>query len=189
MTEELFDVVDQNDKPTGRKMNKEAVHADGTLHRCVAVFVFDDQDNLYLQNHWSGMLDHTVGGHVSAGEDYLPAAIREMEEEIGLKNIEIKTIATSLYSDEQFNPSVQKTRQRHMFGVFECQAPTGWKFKPTEEVDSIFPQSLKETVSQMNTNPTKFTPGFINTMAEYLKVKKLAYELDVKKCRQNWGKI
>jgi isopentenyl-diphosphate Delta-isomerase len=187
MSEELFDVVDESDQPTGRKMNKQAVHSDGTLHRCIAVYVFDQDGDLYIQNHHSGLYDHTVGGHVSAGEDYLPAAVRETEEEIGIKNAKLKTIATSLYSGEMFSPAKQKTRQRHMFGIFEYYAPNGWQFEPNEEVESIFRQSLEKTIEQMNANPGKFTPGFINTMAKFIKVKNLPYKFDVKRARENWG--
>jgi len=188
MSEELFDVVDGNDKPTGIKLNKESVHQDGTLHRCIAVYVFDANGDLLIQNHHSGFYDHTVGGHVSAGEDYLPAAIRETEEEIGLKNANLQTIITSLYSDEQFNPAKQKSRQRHMFGIFEAHVPAGWKFEPNQEVESIFAQSLEQTIDQMNKNPGLFTPGFINTMAEFIKLKHLPYELDVDRARKNWGR-
>jgi isopentenyl-diphosphate Delta-isomerase len=188
VSEELFDVVDEQDKPTGQKMTKAAVHADATLHRCIAVYVFDDKGNLYIQNHHSGLYDHTVGGHVSAGEDYLPAAIRETEEEIGVKNARLKTIATGLYSDEQFNPAKQKSRQRHMFGIFELSMPAGWTFEPNEEVESIFPQSMEKTVEQMNTDPSRFTPGFINTMATFLKLNNLSYRLDLKQARGNWGR-
>jgi isopentenyl-diphosphate delta-isomerase len=189
VTEELFDVVDENDRPTGRKMNKPAVHSDGTLHRCIAVYVFDDDGNLFIQNHHSGLYDHTVGGHVSAGEDYLPAAIRETKEEIGIKNAKLKTVATSLYSDEMFNPAKQKTEQRHMFGIFEYDAPRGWQFEPNEEVESLFKQSLEKTIEQMGTDPGKFTPGFINTMAKFIEVKNLPYKFDLNRARENWGKL
>lgn len=188
MTEELFDVVDENDQPTGQKLTKEQVHTDGTLHRCATVYVFNSDRELYIQNHHSGLYDHTVGGHVSAGEDYLPAAIRETEEEIGIKNASLKTIVTGLYSDEQFNPAKQKTRQRHMFGIFEFKVPAGWQFEPNEEVESIFPLPLEEVVGQMNKQPGKFTPGFINTMAAYLKLRGLPYELNHQKAIENWGK-
>ena len=187
-TEELFDVVDGNDQPTGEKKTKPEVHSDGTLHRCVAVYVFDTDGNLLIQNHHSGLYDHTVGGHVSAGEDYLSAAVRETEEEIGVKDANLKTITTGLFSDEQFNPEKQKSRQRHMFGIFELKVPQGWKFEPNEEVESIFAQPLEETVAQMNSSPGRFTPGFINTMAEFLRLQNLPYKLNHKAARQNWGR-
>ena len=169
-------------------MTKAVVHADATLHRCIAVYVFDSDGNLLIQNHHSGLYDHTVGGHVSAGEDYLPAAIRETEEEIGLKDAKLKTVITGLYSDEQFNPEKQKSRQRHMFGIFEADVQAGWKFEPNEEVESIFAQPLGEVVQQMDNNPGKFTPGFINTMTAYLDIKNLPYKLNLEKARKNWGR-
>jgi hypothetical protein len=41
----------------------------------------------------------------------------------------------------------------------------------------------------MNEAPSKFTPGFINTMAKYLEVKNLPYELGISSIRQNWGAL
>ncbi|HET9850361.1 MAG TPA: methyltransferase domain-containing protein [Candidatus Saccharimonadales bacterium] len=185
---ELFDIVDEHDQPTGQTVDRQTAHANAILHRCVAVYVFDKNGNLYIQDHHSGLFDHTVGGHVSAGEDYLPSAIREMAEEIGINDITLTKVITGLYSDEQFNPEVQQTRQRHMFGIFEAQAPAGWRFKPNEEVSGLTARPLKEVVDDMNAKPSDFTPGFINTMAKYLELKSSPFKLDVETCRKNWGR-
>src|SRR5581483_313616 len=111
---EYFDVVDMQDRPIGKKTTYKESHANGILHRCVAVFVFDKNGLLYVQKR-KGItphLDHTVGGHVSAGEEYSTAAVREAEEEVGLTE-KLNPVVTSLYSDETCNP---KFKVRHIFG-------------------------------------------------------------------------
>lgn len=161
---EQFDVVDLNDQPVNRLTTKPVSHKDGSPHRVAAVFVFQ-KGQLLLQVHEgsNGQLDHTVGGHVSAGENYETAATREMEEEIGL-NTSLKMIKTSVLSDERF----EDFQVVHMFGIFEAQAPEDWVFVPNEEVKQLIPKPLEQIVEEMILAPDKFTRGFINTLEAYL---------------------
>lgn len=160
---ELFDLVDNNDAVTGTTHKPEA-HANNLLHRAVAVFVFRQNGELYVQVHKkSGRLDHSVGGHVSKGEDYDTAAMREAEEEIGLK--QPLRFVCKFYSDEN--------DMQHMFAVYECVAEATWQFVPNDEVDEIIPMSLNEIRNQMTISPSKFTGGFINTLDEYCRIKQI----------------
>lgn len=186
---EYFDVVDTNDVPTGERTVKAEAHAGNIIHRCVAVYVFDKQGNLYVQSHHSGMLDHTVGGHVSAGEDYKIAARRETEEEIGLFDCELKVVYEGLDSPEVFNPAKQQSRQHHMFGIFEAYPDESWSFVANDEVSEIVAMPLRDIVNGMQRNPTRYTPGFINTMAKFLEVKDIDIPFDVEYCRKNWGEL
>ncbi len=181
---ELFDEVDENDVPTGRKITKKQAHQEGCLHRCVAVFVFDEKGKLYVQEHKAtGLFDHSVGGHVSAGEEYLPAAIREAEEELGLKNQKLTFIDKSVRSIE-FYPA---SHIRHMFGIYSCY-PQNWQFKSNDEVETIYPDSLESIIMQMNDQGEKFTSGFINTMAKYVEKRQLPYKLDMQNIRAKWAR-
>jgi isopentenyldiphosphate isomerase len=185
---EYFDVVDEQDRPTGKLTTKAEAHADGTIHRLVAIYVFDKDGRLYVQDHKaSGLLDHSVGGHVAAGEDYVAAAIREGEEELSLVNQQLQEVFTGLYSDERFDLSVQTTVQVHQFGIFECSPTSDWLFAPNDEVETITPMEVSEVVRLMNETPGRFTPGFINTMAKYLEVKRLPYSFDHASIRRKWG--
>jgi isopentenyl-diphosphate delta-isomerase len=162
---ELFDLVDKNDNVIG-VTNKPNAHSNKLVHRCVAVFVFNKTGGLYVQVHKSsgGKLDHTVGGHVSKGESYIEAAIHEAEEEVNL-NQPLTELVTSYYSDEG--------TYIHMFGIFECIAEDSWKFEPNDEVGELVLMSIDEILQSMESNPDKFTGGFINTMKEYRRIKHL----------------
>lgn len=86
---ELFDVVDESDVVVGQKTRGE-VHAERLLHRAVHVFVFNKKGDLLLQQRsllkdvHPGDWDSSVSGHLDAGEDYGVAAVRELEEEMGI---------------------------------------------------------------------------------------------------------
>jgi isopentenyldiphosphate isomerase len=187
---EYFDVVDEHDVVTGEKTTKVEAHAAHTIHRCIAVYVFDTDGNLYVQDHKSsGLLDHSVGGHVGAGEDYLTAALREAEEEIDLKDQTLTLVYQGLPSDEVFYPSKQTSRSYHMFGIFEAIPDAAWLFKPNEEVERITAVPLTEVVRGMQENPGRYTPGFINTMAKFLEIKRPDIVFDVESCRKNWSEL
>jgi isopentenyldiphosphate isomerase len=161
---EQFDLVDVNDTVIGIT-DKPTAHAEKQLHRVAAVYVFNEGGELYVQVHKSSgsLYDHSVGGHVSKGEDYATAAGREANEELGIT--QPLTHLANFYSDEGIF--------LHMFGLFECVAAPTWKFVPNEEVEEIIPMKMAEIRHLMKTNPEKFTGGFINSMREYCKIKNL----------------
>jgi isopentenyl-diphosphate delta-isomerase type 1 len=86
--DELFDVVDADDRVTGQAPRRE-VHARGLRHRAVHVMVHDHDGRLFLQRRsptkdtFPDCWDSSCTGHVDAGEDYLTAAWRELGEELG----------------------------------------------------------------------------------------------------------
>lgn len=95
--EEIFDVVNEADEVTGQATRSE-VHARGLLHRAVHVFVVNRHGELLLQKRsrfkdvHPGVWDSSVAGHLDAGEDYADAALREMEEEMGVVGVAAEEI-------------------------------------------------------------------------------------------------
>ncbi len=88
--DELFDVVDEQDRVVGRARRAE-VHARRLRHRAVHVLCFDEAGRVFLQRR-SMAKDSAPGkwcascsGHLDAGEDYAAAALRELAEEIGAR--------------------------------------------------------------------------------------------------------
>jgi isopentenyldiphosphate isomerase len=83
----LLDVVDDNDNIVDSQPRTD-VHRLGLLHREIHVWLFDKDKNVFFQKRGlhsasAGLLDATIGGHVNQGEEYIEAAVRETEEEIG----------------------------------------------------------------------------------------------------------
>jgi isopentenyldiphosphate isomerase len=88
--DELFDVVDENDRVTGQAARR-VVHARGWRHRAVHLLVANRAGQVFLHQRsmqkdlFPGVWDSSAAGHVGAGEDYDGTALRELEEEIGCR--------------------------------------------------------------------------------------------------------
>jgi len=89
MPEEIFDVVDRQDRVIGQA-TRRAVHASGLRHRAVHVLIFTSHGELLVQKRaatkdsFPGCFDSSASGHLGAGEDYDSAAVRELHEELGV---------------------------------------------------------------------------------------------------------
>src|SRR5574343_530627 len=87
---ELLDIVNENDEIIGQD-TRENVHKFGLLHREIHIWFITPDGNMIFQHRakdkdtYPDLLDATVGGHVDQGMTYEESAIKEMEEETGLK--------------------------------------------------------------------------------------------------------
>jgi len=88
--EEEVDIVNEHDRVTGSSTLGECLDG-GLLHRAVAVLLIRSTGKLVLQQRskrdlWHpGLWTLSSTGHVKKGETYDAAAVRELEEELGVK--------------------------------------------------------------------------------------------------------
>lgn len=91
MTEELFDIFDENNQPLGFTKPRKEVHQ--TLrywHRATQIWITNSRKEILCQlrsafqdvnpSKWMSFF----GGHLKTGQDYLASAVQETKEEIGL---------------------------------------------------------------------------------------------------------
>jgi len=88
---EKFDVLDKNGNLTGKTKLRSEVHRDGDWHRAVHIWIINSEGKLLVQkrspekeshpNQW----DISAAGHVSAGDNSITSAVREIYEELGVK--------------------------------------------------------------------------------------------------------
>lgn len=97
MTEEMLDIVDDNDHIIGQE-SRTIVHQRGLQHRGVHVFLFTDDGKMLIQKRSAdraaspSLLDCSISEHVKAGESYHDGAVRGMREELGVEGIEIERL-------------------------------------------------------------------------------------------------
>ncbi len=91
--EEYFDIVDEGGQVIGQSTRAECHTDPNLIHRAVHILVVDSQDRIFLQKRspekdiQPGKWDTSVGGHLIAGESYEQAALRELEEELGVTGV------------------------------------------------------------------------------------------------------
>ncbi len=99
MKEELIDVLDENGIKTGEILTRKEVHKRGLWHRIIVVAIINDKNEILIQQRSDnkdknpGKWDISVTGHLSAGQDSLTAATREISEEVSVSlgySVEVK---------------------------------------------------------------------------------------------------
>lgn len=89
---ELFDIVDEEGMPTGETVERTLAHSQGIRHRTAHVWLLrrpQERIEILLQKRsqgkdsFPGCYDISSAGHIPAGVDYIPSALRELKEELG----------------------------------------------------------------------------------------------------------
>lgn len=91
---ELLDIVDESGVPTGKTVERGKAHSEGIPHRTSHVWIVRRKNHklqILLQKRseekdsYPGCYDISSAGHIPAGIDFIPSALRELEEELGYK--------------------------------------------------------------------------------------------------------
>ena len=100
---EIFDLVDTDDKVIGRTTRSQVHQNPNLIHRSIGVAVFNSNKKIFLQRRsvtkdidallWT----ISCSGHVLTGENYEDTACRELEEELGIKDTNLILLTKYLY--------------------------------------------------------------------------------------------
>jgi len=83
--DEIVAVVDEKDRVIGQARRID-VHKKGLLHREVCVYVINPKKQVLLHRRADDHLwDHSCSGHFPKAQTYEEAALREFEEELGVR--------------------------------------------------------------------------------------------------------
>lgn len=157
-TAEIFDVVDERDQVVDQATRGE-VHACSLRHRATHIFIFNARGEIFLQRRsaWKdqapGCWGSSAAGHVDRGEDYLAAALRELDEELGLHEVrdgDLEMVAT-------LPPTAENGWEFVRLFQFRNEGPFRW---PASEVETgaFFPAAMIDV--WMERRPLDFSPGF-----------------------------
>lgn len=156
---ELFDVVDEEDRVLGPKP-RELVHVNNLRHRAAHILITNALGELFLQKRsiWkdrnAALWDSSAAGHVDAGENYLEAAKRELQEEIGIE-CELTAIGRL--------PSGEDTGWEFIEVYHGCHEGP-FRFAPMEvETGAFFPRAQIE--AWLRDHPEDFSPIFARCFA------------------------
>ncbi len=163
-----IEVVNEHDKVIGIVPYEEMV-AKQLRHRIARVFLFDKNGKLYLQRRAMsmgvapGLWDQSAAGHVDPGEDYEQAAYRELEEELGIKNVKLNLLVK--YYAEEAHPSGKPMRrfQEIYVGIYDNQVIN---LDPEEVMDGKW-VLMADLDKWMSESPEDFTDAFIDAYKRY----------------------
>ena len=96
---EFFDIVDENDKVIGNISENMQNTVKPAQLRFINIIITNNADKIIVPKRsatkrlFPNCYDFSVGGHVNSGEDYEEAAYRELKEELGIENVQLKEVA------------------------------------------------------------------------------------------------
>lgn len=156
--DELLAIVNETDEEIGAE-RRDLIHARGLLHRAVHVLVHSPDGRLLIQQrsrfkdtfplHWE-----CVGGHLGPSERYLDAAVREVQEELGISGRDFRFLGKLAACEMTGMEFIE---------VYEAVAPEELCPDPSEviAVEWITRQALLE---EMKTGARLFSPTFLHTL-------------------------
>ena len=144
MEEEKVILVNENDEQIGLMPKMEA-HEKALLHRAFSVFVFNDENELMLQQralgkyHSPGLWTNTCCSHQREGETNVEAGKRRLQEEMGFVT-HLEESVSFIYKAPFDNGLTEHEYDHVLLGkyndnpVINKDEVANWKWMPLEEV-------------------------------------------------------
>jgi len=162
--QEYIDILTEEGIATGKIQLKSEAHRLGLWHASAQIWIVNSHNQVLLQKRaankdsYPNLWDISVAGHLSAGDTPKQAAVREIEEEIGIKVsadqlqfwkvIKKSSIPKLGFLDNEFN---------YLFGIkkdFELQEVR----LQEEEVDEVQWVDIHVFEKQLQGNPDIYVP-------------------------------
>ena len=162
-------IVDKRGNSFGEETLENSIQKK-LIRRVARIFVFNSQGELFLQQRstkvraWPGRWDNSAGGFLDPGETIAQAARRELQEELGIKEVILKK-RFDLYNEEKDLGRIVFINFETIFTVIYDGA-----IRPDrEEVAGGRGITLEKLNKEMKQNPRSFSPGFVNAFQRYQK--------------------
>lgn len=168
--EDYVILVNPSDQAVGR-MEKMEAHQKGVLHRAFSVFLFNEKGETLLQQraaskyHSPLLWTNTCCSHQRDGESNLAAAVRRLNEEMGivLNESELEDAFSFIYRAEFDNGLIEHELDHVLIGKLTGYSG-GWN---PDEVESVRWATPLEIQQEMALNPEHFTAWFRIIFSEY----------------------
>ena len=159
MASDYVILVDEQDNDVG-VMEKLQAHQEGLLHRAFSIFIFNDKDELLLQQrslskyHSAGLWTNSCCSHPRPNETIKDAANRRLFEEMGV-SCDLKIVTNFIYKTPFENGLTEYELDYILIGYTNSNPIIN-----KEEVEN-FKWVLKDTVKKdIQVNPHLYTSWF-----------------------------
>jgi isopentenyldiphosphate isomerase len=160
--EEQFETFDEDGNPADL-VPRSRVHREGLWHRAANVFLFRTDGCLLLQRRqadkdvWPGAWDLSAAEHLKPGETYEEAALRGLQEELGIEGVSVEPLGGVAVSRVEVpEAGVRDYELQQSFRVLY----DGPVVPDPVEVAEIRSISLPELAAAFAERPEEFTPWF-----------------------------
>jgi len=167
MEEEKVILVTPKDKSIGLMPKLEA-HKKAVLHRAFSIFIFNDNDELLLQQralnkyHSPGLWTNTCCSHQRQGESNLEAGNRRLKEEMGIK-CNLKELFWFVYKAPFDNGLTEHELDHVMIGSYNKNPVIN-----IDEVAGYEWKTIDDVAQDIKINPGKYTVWFKIIFKEYI---------------------
>jgi isopentenyl-diphosphate Delta-isomerase len=163
MPDELIDIYNENNESLNIEKMKSEAHKNGLWHRTSHIWIYNLRGEILLQlksennEFYPNMWDISVAGHVSAGEEPIISALREMEEEIGLS---IKQKNLEFFEVGKVKAIYKKRINNEFYYVYflKFDGDISKLVLQEEEVSKIQFFSVNKIEEELRTYPEKYVP-------------------------------
>lgn len=163
--------------PSGQLLGtapRAQVHREGLWHRSTHVFLYDQQQRLLLQQRsaakdlYASAWDYSVGEHLQPGEDYPSAALRGLQEELGVHLTILEPLgeptASEFVADQ--NAAIDREFQQAFRGVLPTTTTDQIHFDPTE-VAAVRWLDASELTAFINQFAAQCTPWLLRDLKRF----------------------
>ncbi len=160
-------LITEQDEPIGL-MEKQEAHVAGVLHRAFSVFIFNDKNELLIQQrafekyHTPGKWTNTCCSHPRDGETYEEGAMRRLQEEMGF-TCPIEYQFNFIYKADVGQGLTEHELDYVFKGVYNEEPVIN-----PEEVAAYKWIDFDELQRDVQNNPEQYTPWFRIILKEYL---------------------
>ena len=153
-------LVDKEDNEIGHLSKVECHKNEGVLHRAFSIFLFNDKGHLLIQKRssqkklWPLYWSNTCCSHPREGEDILDAAMRRLEDELGINGIHLEYLYKFSYQASYKDIG----SENEMCSVFIGSINSDVIFNVTE-IESIRFIDCESLEQEMHLN-SDYTPWF-----------------------------
>jgi isopentenyldiphosphate isomerase len=161
-------IVDENDQPIGAA-TKDKIWEKGLWHRIIRVMVEDNEGRILLQKRSTklelspGRWAESASGHADEGDDYNQAAKRELEEEIGLKDVTLEELGSWQSTGDFQGRILNRFNKAYRVNLNQPFEPVIQE----KEVSEVRWFSLDELKDLIKNHPEKVTRGLVEVVGKY----------------------
>ena len=180
---EYFDIVDETGKPTGQIVSRDEAHQYGLPHRTAHVWVIrrtEGRTQVLLQKRadekdsFPGCWDTSSAGHIPAGSEIKPSALRELKEELGIEADENQLKEAGMFRirfTETFHNRIFDDNEIAFVFVYEEPVDLSKLTLQKEEVSDAAWFDLDTLTQRVEENDPAFCadPGGIARLRSYLR--------------------